>query len=118
MFWVVAPNPLARAVDSCACLSILPLLTWLAGAAGGARAKELEGLPPASLAGYQDFGSGEGNPMRECILLAASGANELLPQNPELPADVFTACLTTPIKARHPPSGFPALTLSTLSQCC
>jgi regulator-associated protein of mTOR len=36
--------------------------------------------------------------MRECILLAACGAGELLPQNPELPADVFTACLTTPIK--------------------
>lgn len=36
--------------------------------------------------------------MRECILLAACGANELLPQNPELPADVFTSCLTTPIK--------------------
>ncbi len=31
-------------------------------------------------------------------MLAACGANELLPQNPELPADVFTACLTTPIK--------------------
>eukprot|EP00208_Stichococcus_sp_RCC1054_P007598 CAMPEP_0206138336 /NCGR_PEP_ID=MMETSP1473-20131121/3245_1 /ASSEMBLY_ACC=CAM_ASM_001109 /TAXON_ID=1461547 /ORGANISM="Stichococcus sp, Strain RCC1054" /LENGTH=580 /DNA_ID=CAMNT_0053531735 /DNA_START=190 /DNA_END=1929 /DNA_ORIENTATION=+ len=41
--------------------------------------------------------SGE-DPMRECILLAACGANELLPQNPELPADVFTSCLTTPIK--------------------
>ncbi len=38
------------------------------------------------------------DPMRDCILLAACGANELLPQNPELPADVFTSCLTTPIK--------------------
>lgn len=37
---------------------------------------------------------------RESILLAACGAGEVLPQNPDLPADVFTACLTTPIKAR------------------
>ncbi|XP_024383773.1 regulatory-associated protein of TOR 1 isoform X3 [Physcomitrium patens] len=36
--------------------------------------------------------------MKECILLAACGANETLPQNSELPADVFTSCLTTPIK--------------------
>lgn len=47
--------------------------------------------------GVPGFGAGE-DPMRECILLAACGAGELLPQNPELPADVFTACLTTPIK--------------------
>jgi regulator-associated protein of mTOR len=38
------------------------------------------------------------DPMREVIVLAACGANELLPQNPDLPADVFTAALTTPIK--------------------
>eukprot|EP00879_Flechtneria_rotunda_P015680 GHRR01016402.1.p1 GENE.GHRR01016402.1~~GHRR01016402.1.p1 ORF type:complete len:539 (+),score=175.71 GHRR01016402.1:1016-2632(+) len=38
------------------------------------------------------------DPMREIIVLGACGANELLPQNPDLPADVFTACLTTPIK--------------------
>eukprot|EP00249_Psilotum_nudum_P023321 c28829_g1_i1 orf=818-4927(+) len=36
--------------------------------------------------------------MRDCILLAACGVNESLPQNAELPADVFTSCLTTPIK--------------------
>ncbi|XP_024521729.1 regulatory-associated protein of TOR 1 isoform X1 [Selaginella moellendorffii] len=35
---------------------------------------------------------------KNCILLAACGANELLPQNPVFPADLFTACLTTPIK--------------------
>ena len=33
-----------------------------------------------------------------CIQLAACGAKELLPMNPKLPADLFTACLTTPIK--------------------
>jgi len=46
------------------------------------------------------FESG-GDPMRECILMAACAANELLPQSPDLPADVFTSCLTTPIKARQ-----------------
>ncbi|KAF7273223.1 hypothetical protein GWI33_014074 [Rhynchophorus ferrugineus] len=34
----------------------------------------------------------------ECIQLAACAANEQLPMNPLLPADLFTACLTTPIK--------------------
>ena len=32
------------------------------------------------------------------ILLGACNDNELLPMNPELPADLFTSCLTTPIK--------------------
>ena len=41
-----------------------------------------------------------GQGISDCILLAACGANELLPQSPHVPADVFTACLTTPIKAR------------------
>ncbi|KAF5471462.1 hypothetical protein F2P56_008250 [Juglans regia] len=35
---------------------------------------------------------------RDCILLAACEAHETLPQSAEFPADVFTACLTTPIK--------------------
>ena len=33
----------------------------------------------------------------ENILLTACGANETLPTNPNLPADMFTACLTTPV---------------------
>lgn len=32
------------------------------------------------------------------ILLCACGEKELLPMNPELPADLFTSCLTTPIR--------------------
>src|SRR5690606_4046398 len=32
------------------------------------------------------------------IFLAACGENENLPTNPNLPADLFTSCLTTPIK--------------------
>ncbi len=39
-----------------------------------------------------------GDPMRDAILLCACGETELLPQSPALPADVFTSCLTTPIK--------------------
>ncbi|CAH1793910.1 unnamed protein product [Owenia fusiformis] len=35
---------------------------------------------------------------KNCIQLAACSSSELLPMNPELPADLFTACLTTPIK--------------------
>ncbi|XP_071815163.1 regulatory-associated protein of mTOR-like isoform X2 [Apostichopus japonicus] len=35
---------------------------------------------------------------KNCIQLAACASNELLPMNPELPADLFTSCLTTPIK--------------------
>ena len=46
------------------------------------------------------------DPMRDCILLAACGANELLPQSPDLPADVFTSCLTTPIKVSSSFTGF------------
>ena len=36
--------------------------------------------------------------LKNCIQLAACGANQILPMNPELPADLFTSCLTTPIK--------------------
>lgn len=36
--------------------------------------------------------------MKDCIILAACGSQETLPQHAELPADVFTSCLTTPIK--------------------
>ncbi|KAJ7961126.1 regulatory-associated protein of TOR 1-like [Quillaja saponaria] len=35
---------------------------------------------------------------RDCILLAACEAHESLPQSAEFPADLFTSCLTTPIK--------------------
>ena len=32
-----------------------------------------------------------------CIVLAACGEDEVLPMNPQYPADIFTSCLTTPI---------------------
>ena len=42
--------------------------------------------------------SGGGALLDELILLGACRGNELLPFNPDYPADVFTACLTTPIR--------------------
>ena len=33
----------------------------------------------------------------DCIQLAACKSNELLPMSPDLPADLFTCCLTSPI---------------------
>lgn len=54
---------------------------------------------------YSGSSSHEGEDLlREVILLAACGAGEVLPQSPDLPADVFTACLTTPIKVERPVS--------------
>uniref|UniRef100_A0A8D8PEE5 Regulatory-associated protein of mTOR n=1 Tax=Culex pipiens TaxID=7175 RepID=A0A8D8PEE5_CULPI len=35
---------------------------------------------------------------KNCIQLAACAANQILPMNPQLPADLFTSCLTTPIR--------------------
>lgn len=45
-----------------------------------------EDLAPSSTQAYTD-----------CIQLAACRANEILPMNPDLPADLFTCCLTSPI---------------------
>lgn len=40
----------------------------------------------------------ESEPTFDCIQLAACSSNELLPLAPEVPADMFTSCLTTPIE--------------------
>ncbi|KAJ3680905.1 hypothetical protein LUZ60_015394 [Juncus effusus] len=45
-----------------------------------------------------DSSSSSTSSPKDCIILAACEANETLPQSAEFPADVFTACLTTPIK--------------------
>ena len=79
---------------------------------GGAAAAALLGITPASAplptvadgsataptgsGGDGDADTGAVN--RECIFLAACAAHELLPCGPDLPADLFTSCLTTPIK--------------------
>jgi regulator-associated protein of mTOR len=43
--------------------------------------------------GYRDGA----HPMMNSLQLAACAANELLPSRPDLPADLFTSCLTSPI---------------------
>ncbi|KAG3217466.1 Regulatory-associated protein of [Phytophthora cactorum] len=50
--------------------------------------------PPTQTQTHGRNGSPSAN---EAIVLAACAADELLPMNPELCADVFTSCLTTPI---------------------
>lgn len=35
---------------------------------------------------------------KNCIQLAACSSTEILPMNPDLPADIFSCCLTTPIQ--------------------
>ncbi|CAH2074661.1 unnamed protein product, partial [Thlaspi arvense] len=49
-----------------------------------------------ALAELHDWGSS--GPLKDRIILAACDAHETLPQSVEFPADVFTSCLTTPIK--------------------
>ncbi|XP_042050118.1 regulatory-associated protein of TOR 1-like isoform X1 [Salvia splendens] len=57
------------------------------------------GLIISAFIQLQDYSSStSGAPTRDCILLAACEAHETLPQSAEFPADVFTSCLTTPIK--------------------
>ncbi|KAG1677758.1 hypothetical protein FOA52_001070 [Chlamydomonas sp. UWO 241] len=62
------------------------------------RQQELRMTQMAMPGGANGAPAATADPLREVIVLAACGANETLPQNAELPADVFTACLTTPIK--------------------
>ncbi|CED83367.1 Guanine nucleotide binding protein MIP1 [Phaffia rhodozyma] len=45
-----------------------------------------------------DGGATSSPSLRDCIQLAACGANETLPMDPQLPADLFTSCLTSPIE--------------------
>ncbi|CAK1595697.1 unnamed protein product [Parnassius mnemosyne] len=54
----------------------------------------------ASAGGGGGGGGGEGGAVsyKNCIQLAACAAGQSLPMSPELPADLFTACLTTPVK--------------------
>ena len=56
--------------------------------------------PKAGAAGDPKAGQPEEPhfPLRESIHLAACGPDEVLPMNPDLPADLFTCCLTSPIE--------------------
>jgi len=44
------------------------------------------------------FGSCSPPNFNACIQLAACTETQILPMNPDLPADLFTSCLTTPIR--------------------
>jgi WD40 repeat protein len=55
------------------------------------------GAPMSSPVEGEDVESKVQRQMQECIVLAPCMAGELLPMNPEFPADTFTSCLTTPI---------------------
>ncbi len=46
----------------------------------------------------EENGEGLTEQLKDAVLLAACGANEALPTDPDVPADMFTSCLTTPIK--------------------
>ncbi|RDW27795.1 raptor N-terminal caspase like domain-domain-containing protein [Yarrowia lipolytica] len=48
--------------------------------------------------GVTSAASGNGNAYLDCIQLAACRADETLPMHPDLPADLFTSCLTSPIE--------------------
>ncbi|MEW5306106.1 MAG: hypothetical protein WDW36_008599 [Sanguina aurantia] len=64
------------------------------------RQQDLRMVQSGGVSSYAPFAAPPAgvDPMKEVIVLAACSAHELLPQSPELPADAFTACLTTPIK--------------------
>ncbi|KAF9107970.1 hypothetical protein BGX27_008521 [Mortierella sp. AM989] len=93
-------------------VSLLDLQSWLGSpciyvydcsAAGNIllsfnRFAEKRDLDAAKQAGSQPPGTIPSPPLRDCIQLAACGPDDTLPMNPDLPADIFTACLTTPIE--------------------
>ncbi|KPJ02537.1 Regulatory-associated protein of mTOR [Papilio xuthus] len=54
--------------------------------------------PSAGGGGVGGGGAGAAVSYRNCIQLGACAAGQTLPMSPELPADLFTACLTTPVK--------------------
>ena len=55
-------------------------------------------MPKSPLPLSHDGGAGPASSYKSsCIVLAACGEDEVLPMNPQYPADIFTSCLTTPI---------------------
>ncbi|KAK5114250.1 hypothetical protein LTR85_010315 [Meristemomyces frigidus] len=80
------------------------LWVWDCSAAGGIIAGFLDGVAKHNLnqqeALRRDPNRAQQQPTirwDDCIHLAACRDNEVLPTNPQLPADIFTSCLTTPI---------------------
>lgn len=62
------------------------------------RDKKRGQAPPAEVPGQAPPEPEPSMPFSECIHLAACQADETLPMTPELPADLFTCCLTSPIE--------------------
>ena len=69
---------------------------------GGAASAGGTGLPSSGGegGGADGSGGGGGGPVlgEDVIILGSCDANSQLPTNPDLPADLFTCCLTTPLK--------------------
>ncbi len=65
-----------------------------------AAASSSNSISNSSLLSSSSTASGGGNSgaLKDYILLAACAHDQILPMNPLYPADIFTACLTTPIK--------------------
>jgi hypothetical protein len=108
--WLGTPSVLV--VDSSGAGVIVDAFTALlqlganGGGGAGAGAGAAGGGASGSTADHGGGGGGGGggagaqpgaSPFDSVIILAACGANESLPTSPELPADLFTSCLTTPI---------------------
>ncbi|XP_017030498.1 regulatory-associated protein of mTOR [Drosophila kikkawai] len=64
---------------------------------GGGGVQQLQLAPGATGAANQVQLPNQLVSYKNCIHLAACAANEILPMNAQLPADLFTSCLTTPI---------------------
>lgn len=59
---------------------------------------EKQALQQNRATGVTTYGGTTVPSYKNCIQLAACAINQILPMNPDLPADIFTSCLTTPIK--------------------
>jgi len=68
------------------------------GGAGGGSGDDISGGGQGVISSLISGSGGGTTTFKNCIQLAACSGNQILPMNPHLPADLFTACLTTPIK--------------------
>lgn len=60
--------------------------------------REMEQTTPPNRSSPAASAANNTNTFKNCIQLAACAAHQILPMNSHLPADLFTACLTTPIR--------------------
>lgn len=86
-------NPCIFVWDASSAGNILNNFKRLAERRAEEESKSSNGKKPSNTTGdEQQF------PLRESIHLAACGPDDVLPMNPDLPADLFTSCLTSPIE--------------------